>query len=64
MTALKLVARKPFNFYSVVNSHGWRQLAPCHFENGVLIYVDHLSTKRAVEYRISATSDGVQVETG
>ena len=61
---LDLPARKPFNFHSVVNSHGWRQLAPCRFENDVLIYVDHLSTKRTVEYRISASPEGVQVETG
>lgn len=63
MTLLKLPARKPFNFHSVVNSHGWRQLAPCRFENDVLYYVDHLSTQRAVEYRISASPEGVQVET-
>jgi len=63
MTTLNLPALKPFNFHSVVNSHGWRQLAPFHFENDVLGYVDRLSTKRVVEYRISASSDGVQVET-
>jgi len=63
MTILKLPARKPFNFHSVVNSHGWRQLAPCRFEDDILYYVDHLSTQRAVEYRISASPEGVQVET-
>ena len=63
MTTLNLPALKPFNFHSVVNSHGWRQLAPFQFENDVLGYVDRLSTKRVVEYRISASSDGVQVET-
>ena len=63
MTTLKLAARKPFNFHSVVNSHGWHQLAPCHFENNVLIYVDYLSTRRTVEYRIAAAPEGVQVET-
>lgn len=63
MTLLKLPARKPFNFRSVVNSHGWRQLAPCRFENDVLYYVDHLSTRPAVEYRVSALPEGVQVET-
>jgi 3-methyladenine DNA glycosylase/8-oxoguanine DNA glycosylase len=60
---LDLPAHKPFNFHSVVNSHGWRQLAPCRFENDILNYVDHLSTKRTVEYRISASPEGVQVET-
>src|SRR5262245_56560269 len=63
MTTLNLAARKPFNFHSAVNSHGWCQLAPCRFENDVLTYVDHLSTKRAVEYHIFGTSDGVQVKT-
>lgn len=63
MSTLQLSARKPFNFHSVVNSHGWRQLAPFQFENDVLSYADHLSTNRVVEYRISASFTGVQVET-
>ena len=60
---LNLAARQPFNFQSVVSSHGWLQLAPFRFENNMLYYVDHLSTNRVVEYRISASPDGVQVET-
>ena len=56
-----LPARKPFNFLSVVNSHGWMQLAPFRFEKDVLSYVDHLSTNRVVEYRISEAPDGVTV---
>ena len=63
MTTFELAARKPFNFPSVVNSHGWRQLAPFRFENDTLYYMDHLSTRRAVEYRISASPEGVQVQT-
>ncbi|MCI0550823.1 MAG: hypothetical protein L0287_07705, partial [Anaerolineae bacterium] len=58
-----LPARKPFNFQSVVDSHGWRQLAPFHYENNVLYYVDRLSTNRVVEYRIVGSSDGIKVET-
>lgn len=60
-----LPARKPFNFLSVVNSHGWIQLAPFHFDetSPALFYVDHLSSGRVVEYRISASSDGAHVET-
>ena len=58
-----LPARKPFNFLSVINSHGWYQLAPLRFENNVLSYVDHLSTNRVVEYRISSSAGGLQVET-
>ena len=63
MTTLTLPARKPFNFHFVVNSQGWRQLAPCRFENDIFYYVDHLSTQRAVEYQISASPEGVQVKT-
>ena len=63
MSVIQLSARKPFNFHSVVNSHGWLQLAPFRFENDVLVYVDQLATKRVVEYRLSAAPDGIQVET-
>lgn len=59
---LTLPARRPFHFQSVVDSHGWRQLAPFRYENEILSYVDHLSTDRVVEYRISASPGGVQVE--
>jgi 3-methyladenine DNA glycosylase/8-oxoguanine DNA glycosylase len=60
---LKLPARKPFVFHSVVNSHGWIQLAPFRFENEVVYYTDHLSMNRVVEYRISASAEGVKVDT-
>ena len=64
VTILPLKARQPFNFHSVVNSHGWRQLAPFRFENDILYYVDHLrSTQRVVEYQISPSPEGVQVQT-
>ena len=32
MMNLTLTARPPFNFLSVVNSHGWIQLAPFRFD--------------------------------
>ncbi len=63
ISTFQLSARKPFNFQSVVNSHGWPQLAPFQFENDLLGYVDRLSTNRVVEYRISASSGALQVET-
>ena len=63
MTILQLSARQPFNFQSVVNSHGWVQLAPFRFENNILSYVDQLSNKRTLEYHISATATGLQIET-
>lgn len=58
-----LPARPPFNFQSVVNSHGWIQLAPFRFEDDAVHYVDHLSSGRVVEYRISGANHGLQVET-
>src|SRR5262245_53425653 len=63
MTAFELPARKPFNFLSVVNSHGWLQLAPFRFDNNVLSYTDQLSTRRVIEFHISASPAGVQVKT-
>ena len=63
MSIVHLPARKPFNFRSVVDSHGWPQLAPFRFENNILSYVDQLATQHVVEYRISADSDGLQIET-
>lgn len=57
-----LPARAPFKFHSVVNSHGWVQLAPFRFENDVLSYVDRLSNGRVVEYQISDAKHGVQIQ--
>jgi 3-methyladenine DNA glycosylase/8-oxoguanine DNA glycosylase len=63
--SLNLSARKPFNFHSVVNSHGWVQLAPFRYdeEGRVLFYTDALSNGRVVDYRIRETPQGVEVET-
>ena len=60
-----LPARKPFNFRSVVNSHGWVQLAPFRFDESasVLFYTDRLASGNIVEYRISGSADGLTVET-
>ena len=61
---LTLTARQPFNFQSVVNSHGWLQLAPFRFEetSQALFYVDRLSNGRVVEYCMSQAPKGVEVE--
>jgi 3-methyladenine DNA glycosylase/8-oxoguanine DNA glycosylase len=61
---LTLTARQPFNFRSVVDSHGWVQLAPFRFDEGgsALSYVDRLSNGRVAEYRISEAANGVDVE--
>jgi 3-methyladenine DNA glycosylase/8-oxoguanine DNA glycosylase len=60
-----LSARPPFNFLSVVNSHGWRQLAPFSYDENtnVLAYTMRLSTGRVVELKVREGEDGVIVET-
>jgi 3-methyladenine DNA glycosylase/8-oxoguanine DNA glycosylase len=65
MASFDLTARQPFNFNSVVNSHGWIQLAPFRFDEDrrTLFYTDCLSNGRVVEYRVMETPQGVRVET-
>jgi len=59
-----LAARPPFNFLSVVRSHGWFQLAPFHFDEqtNTLHYVLQLSNGRAVELKLREAAVGVNVE--
>ena len=58
-------ARPPFNFLSVVNSHGWRQLAPFSFEeeDNTLYYVLRLSNGRVIELKFRDGKDAVLLET-
>ncbi len=60
-----LPARKPFNFLSVVNSHGWRQLAPFSYDeaSNTLCYILRLSNGRVIELRLCDAVEGVLVET-
>jgi 3-methyladenine DNA glycosylase/8-oxoguanine DNA glycosylase len=60
-----LPARPPFNFLSVINSHGWRQLAPFSYDENThtLFYVLRLSNGRVIELKLSDTADGITVET-
>src|SRR5687767_11161336 len=60
-----LSARPPFNFLSVVNSHGWRQLAPFSYdeEHHTLCYVLRLSNGRVIELNFRDGLDSVIVET-
>ena len=60
-----LSARLPFKFLSVVNSHGWRQLAPFSYDEltNTLSYVLRLSTGRVIELKFHDATDGVLVET-
>jgi 3-methyladenine DNA glycosylase/8-oxoguanine DNA glycosylase len=62
---LTLAARKPFNFLSVVNSHGWRQLAPFAFDedSNTLAYVLRLSNARVVELKFADDKGGMIVKT-
>src|ERR1044072_641698 len=60
-----LSARPPFNFLSVINSHGWRQLAPVSYDESTdtLSYILRLSNGRVIELKFRAGTDGVAVET-
>jgi 3-methyladenine DNA glycosylase/8-oxoguanine DNA glycosylase len=60
-----LSARAPFNFLSVVNSHGWRQLAPFSYDEttNTLCYILRLSNGRVIELKLREGPDGVAVET-
>ncbi|HVF24960.1 MAG TPA: hypothetical protein VNA23_03675 [Anaerolineales bacterium] len=59
-----LPARPPFNFLSVVRSHGWFQLAPFHFDEqtNTLHYILQLSSGRVVELKLREAARGVSVE--
>lgn len=65
MTKLTLPARKPFNFTSVVNSHGWRQLAPFSYDEttNTLGYTLQLANGRVVQLALRDGSDDLIVET-
>ncbi len=60
-----LAARKPFNFTSVIDSHGWRQLAPFSYDENtnMLGSILQLSNGRVIELKLRDADDGVQVET-
>ena len=60
-----LPAHKPFNFLSVLNSHGWRQLAPFSYDENTntLCYILRLSNGRVIELKLRAAADGLTVET-
>src|SRR5688572_6245582 len=60
-----LPARKPFNFLSVVNSHGWRQLAPFSYDedDNTLSYILRLANGRVIELKLREATNGITVET-
>lgn len=61
-----LSARPPFNFQSVLQSHGWGQCLPFRLddETGNLGYTLRLSSGRVIDLEISEGPDGIQVQTG
>ncbi len=61
---LHLIAQPSFSFESVVNSHGWRQLAPFSGDSGRLTYIARLSTGDVTELRLTAAAGGADVEVG
>ena len=65
MTSLQLPARPPFNFRSVVDSHGWRQLAPFAYDEDIqtLGYTLRLAKGRVIELKLRAGLGGLIVET-
>jgi 3-methyladenine DNA glycosylase/8-oxoguanine DNA glycosylase len=65
MINFNLPARKPFNFTSVINSHGWRQLAPFSYDesSNTLSYILRLPKGRVIDLKFTDGKDGVNVET-
>src|ERR1043165_4147597 len=65
MPAILVSARKPFNFTSVINSHGWRQLAPFSYDEttNTLSYVLRLSNGRVIDLYFQDAVEGVSVKT-
>ena len=62
---LTLPARKPFNFHSVIHSHGWYQLAPFSYEENIdtLGYILQLSNGHVIQLSMQDAKDGIDVET-
>jgi 3-methyladenine DNA glycosylase/8-oxoguanine DNA glycosylase len=62
--SLQLSARPPFSLTSVIQSHGWAQLAPYDLdaESGDLSYVYRLETGRIVDLQINEISAGVKID--
>jgi 3-methyladenine DNA glycosylase/8-oxoguanine DNA glycosylase len=58
-----LPAHPPFSLHSVVNSHGWVQLAPFRQDetDQRLTYVDRLTSGRAVLYALQEIDGGIQL---
>ncbi|HEX9014113.1 MAG TPA: hypothetical protein VF813_11370 [Anaerolineaceae bacterium] len=62
---LLIAARPPFSLTSVVNSHGWIQLAPFLGDDPGpgFSYIDRLSSGRVIEFQVKEAPGGVEVTT-
>lgn len=60
-----LPARKPFNFHSIVHSHGWYQLVPFQYDEqtNTLHYIMQLENGRVIELKMRPADEGVRVDT-
>jgi 3-methyladenine DNA glycosylase/8-oxoguanine DNA glycosylase len=60
-----LSARPPFNFQSVLQSHGWGQCLPFRLvdDGGSLAYTLRLSNGRVIDMQISEDLEGIQIQT-
>ncbi len=56
-----LTARPPFSLASVVNSHGWVQLAPFEAAGTDFTYIDRLSIGRVLRIAVGEAPGGVRV---
>jgi 3-methyladenine DNA glycosylase/8-oxoguanine DNA glycosylase len=65
MSAFTLPARQPFNFASVLTSHGWYQLAPFRYDSNreMLLYAGQLTSGRLLEFSVRPAPAGVRVQT-
>src|SRR6266508_2422405 len=65
MAIFTLTARQPFNYHSVINSHGWIQLAPFQFDEptSTLAYTLRAANGRVMHLKIREAEAGVSVET-
>jgi 3-methyladenine DNA glycosylase/8-oxoguanine DNA glycosylase len=65
MPTLLVSACKPFNFTSVINSNGWRQLAPFSYDESTntLSYILRLLNGRVIELHFRDATEGISVET-
>lgn len=61
---LSITAKHPFNFESVVRSHGWSMLAPYHWDadTGILERVEELGSGKIVLFALEKAENGIAVE--